>query len=204
MKNKCKFLFVIIVAILMTGCASQINLRNSAMHLQAGIAAEKRGDWETARVQFAQAVVNADLGDGDLHGKAIVNYEYGKALGVRCEYDSAEKYLLRSKSFAELGGEPAYLPLYELALLNEAQGKSIPATIYFSQLIPIMEKEGLRSRYPLGVADAHERYAAALDANGMHADALKQREEAAEIISENPIAKPAGKPTPYGIMCNLG
>ena len=195
---------VIFVAILMTGCASQINLRNSAMHLQAGIAAEKMGDWETARLQFAQAVVNADLGEGDFHGKAIVNYEYGKALGVRCEYASAEKYLLRSKSFAELGGEPAYLPLYELGLLNEAQGKSIPAANYFSQLIPIMEKEGLRRRYPLGVADVYERYAAALDANGMHAEAMKQHEEAAEIIAENPNAKPAGKLTPYGSMCSLG
>ena len=204
MKNTCKCTLVIFVATLTAGCASQINLRNSVTHLQAGISAEKRGDWETARLQFAQAVVNADLGDGDLHGKAIVNYEYGKALGVRCEYDSAEKYLLRSKSFAELGGEPAYLPLYELGLLNEAQGKSIPAESYFAQLIPIMEKEGLRARYPLGVVDVYERYAAALEGNGKHAEALKQHEEAGQIISENSDAKPAGKPTPYGSRCSLG
>ena len=58
------------------GCAAPINMRNADVHAQAGYSAQRNGDWDTARRQFAQAVVNADLGGAEAHGKAIVNYEY--------------------------------------------------------------------------------------------------------------------------------
>lgn len=194
-------LLATIAAITFVGCAAPINVRNAEVHAQAGYAAQQRGDWDAAMRQFAQAVVNADLGGAEPRGKAIVNYEYGRALGVTCRYSEAEKYLLRSKEFDEQQGRSPYLPLYELGLLSEKQGSSLQASIYFSQLIPLMEKEGLRSRYPLGVADAYDRYASALQANGNSEKAATQRGEAMKIRAANPGATPFGAITPYGSAC---
>ena len=193
-----------IAAVSLVGCAAPINVRNAEVHAQAGYAAQQRGDWDAAMRQFAQAVVNADLGGAEPRGRAIVNYEYGRALGVSCRYSEAEKYLLRSKEFDEKQGRSPYLPLYELGLISEKQGNSLQAANYFSQLIPLMEKEGLRSRYPLGVADAYDRYASALQTNGDSEKASIQRGEANKIRAANPGAARFGTVTPYGSACPTG
>lgn len=198
--NRQIFLAVLIAA-LTGGCAAPINLRNAGAHAQAGYAANAQGDWETARQQFAQAVYNADLGDAGSSVKGQVNYEYGRVLGIMCSWQESEKYLLRSKQFSEQGGRSAYLSLYELGLLNEKQGKSGQAAKYFAELLPLMEKENLRAKYPLGVADAYERYAAALVATGHAAEAEAKRGEAQTIRSANPNAMPFGSITPYGSAC---
>lgn len=184
------------------GCAAPINVRNAEAHAQAGYAAERAGDWDGARRQFAQAVVNADLGNADVHGKAIVNYEYGRALGVTCEYAMSEKYLLRSKELVVQEGRAPYLPLYELGLLAEQQRKPQEAAQYFAELIPLMEQQGLLEHYPLGVADVHERYASALASLGKSVQASAQRAQASAIREANPNAKPFGSVTPYGSACS--
>ncbi len=191
----------ILTAFIVSGCASALNIQNAENHAQAGYVAQSRGDWQNSMRQFAQAVVNADLGDADSQGKSVVNYEYGRSLGVLCKYEDAEKYLLRSKELKEQLGQSPYLALYELGLLNETQGKYTAAAIYFAQLISEMKKEGLQSRYPLGVADAYERYATALEKTGKTAEASIQHKEASAIRSANPDAKPFGALTPYGTQC---
>lgn len=192
---------VIFTAFVLSGCASALNIRNAENHAQAGYVAQRNGDWQNSMRQFAQAVVNADLGDADLQGKSVANYEYGRSLGVLCKYEDAEKYLLRSKSMKEQLGQSPYLALYELGLLSEIQGKYPVAATYFAQLIPEMKKEGLQSRYPLGVADAYDRYATALEKSDKTTEALGQRKEASAIRAANPDAKPFGALTPYGSQC---
>lgn len=187
--------------LLLAGCVSSINLRNAEGHAQAGYAAQNRGDWEGAARQFAQAVVNADLGNGEPQGKATVNYEYGRAMAVLCKYEDAEKYLLRAKEFNEKSGISPFLPVYELGSLNVFQKKYSAAIPYFVELIPLMEREGLRSRAPLGVADAYEKYAISLEAVGRSAEAVEQRKQARAIREANPNAKPVGGGTPYGTRC---
>ena len=196
-----KLPILITLIVSLSGCASALNVRNAESHAQAGYAAQRSGNWDAARRQFAQAVVNADLGDADLSGKSIVNYEYGRALGVTCFYDEAEKYLLRSKTIKEQLNLSPYLALYELGLMNEKQGKHDASANYFAQLIPEMKKEGLQNKYPLGVADAFDRYADALEKSGKPNEARLQRKEAAAIRSANPNAQPFGALTPYGTQC---
>jgi len=176
-------------------------MRNAEAHTQAGYAALRKGDWDAARRQFAQAVVNADLGGADARGKGVVNYEYGRTLGVTCFYEEAEKYLLRAKELGEQMGVSPHLPLFELGLLSEKQGNYLKAAGYFAQLIPFMEKEGLRTRYPLGVAEAFDHYANALQAIGKTTEAEAQRRQAQAIRTANPDAKPFGSVTPYGTLC---
>lgn len=192
---------LVAVFLAITGCAAPINVRNAEAHARAGYGAISRGDWDTARRQFAQAVVNADLGNAELSGKWQVNYQYGRALGVTCFWEEAEKYLLRSMQFSEQIDRAPRLSLYELGLLSQKQGKSAQAVSYFAQLIPLMEKEGLRATYPLGVADAYERYAASLEATGQTESAARNRIEARSIRNANPTATPFGTVTPYGSTC---
>jgi len=190
-----------VMILLVAGCAAPVNIRNAEAHAQAGYAAEARGDWETARRQFAQAVVDADLGNADASGKGQVNYEYGRVLGVMCDWNESEKYLLRSRQLAEESGRAPYLPVYELGLLNERQGKAAQATLYFGQLLPLMEKANLRTRFPLGVADAYERHARALARIGQPAQAEAELAEARRIRQANPGAAQSGAVTPYGTAC---
>jgi hypothetical protein len=190
-----------LILVLATGCAAPINIRNAEAHAQAGYAAKARGDWGTARRQFAQAVVNADLGGADASGKGQVNYEYGRVLGIMCDWDQSEKYLLRSRQFTEESGRSPYLAVYELALLKENQGDAAQAASYLAELLPLMEKENLRSRYPLGVADAYDRYGASLAATDRPTEAERMLQEARNIRSANPDAKPFGSATPYGSAC---
>jgi len=187
--------------VLVAGCAAPINIRNAEAHAQAGYAAKARGDWDTARRQFAQAVVNADLGGADAYGRGQVNYEYGRVLGVMCAWSQSEKYLLRSRQFAEESGRSPYLAVYELALLKDKQGDVAQVARYLGELLPLMEKENLRSKYPLGVADAYERYGAALAATGRPTEAERMLQEARIIHLANPDAKPFGSVTPYGTVC---
>lgn len=196
-----KLPILITLIISLTGCVSALNVRNAENHAQAGYAAQRSGNWDAARRQFAQAVVNADLGDADLSGKSIVNYEYGRALGVTCVYDEAEKYLIRSKTMKEQLNLSPYLALYELGLMNEKQGNYEASANYFAQLIPEMKKEGLQKKYPLGVADAYDRYASALEKTGKANEAALQRKEAGAIRAANPNAQPFGALTPYGSQC---
>ena len=196
-----RILLVAVTSIVLVGCVSAINSRNSAAHAQAGYAALGRSDWPTARRQFAQAVVNADLGGLSLDDKLRVNYEYGRALGVTCFFEQAEKYLLRSKQFAEQSGASPHLSLLELGLVNEKQGKMSEASEYYAQLMPIVEREGVRNRFPLGVAEAYERYGETLKATGRAEAAAAALKEAAAIRIANPNAKPFGKSTPYGTLC---
>jgi hypothetical protein len=149
-----------VVALAIAGCAAPIEKRNAEAHFQPGYAAMQRGDWDAARRQFAQAVANADLGGVEPVDKAIMDYEYGRALGVTCFWEESEKYLLLSKQLDEQRGRSPFRSLYELALLTEREGKLAQAAYYFGQLIPFIEKEGLRTKYPLGVADVDDHYAA--------------------------------------------
>jgi tetratricopeptide (TPR) repeat protein len=193
--------WIVTISTLLGGCVSAINTRNAEVHAQAGYSAQGRGDWEMAARQFAQAVVNSDLADADPRGRATVNYEYGRAMGVVCRYDDSEKYLLRAKDFDEKSGRPPFLPLYELAVLNVYQRKYNQAIAYFQQLMPFIESEKLTTTAPLGVADAYEKWAIALEATGNQAGAEAMRAKAAKIRSENPNAKPLGPGTPYGTRC---
>lgn len=200
LRMKLKYLCLVLL-IAVSGCAAPINIRNANAYAQAGAAAWGRGDWEMAMRQYGRAVVNADLGSADPQFKASVNYEYGRVAGVLCKYEDSEKYLIRSKEFLEMADQSPYLVLLELALLNDKQGKFDRSSTYYSQLIPMMESAGLRSKYPLGAADVYDRYASALEHQGRTSEAVARKNEASIIRASNRDARPFGAFTPYGSRC---
>ena len=162
--------------------------------------ARSYGDWESAASQIAQAINHADLPRAGAV-RSTVHLEYGRALGVLCQYDEAEKYLLRSKDMAEKSGSPPLASLYELGALSVAQKKYAESIGHFSQLLPMIEREPHVKSSPLVVADAYEKYAVALAATGKAEQADIRRRQAGKIRETRPKTPPPGTITPYGAQC---
>lgn len=168
-------------------------------YLQRANAAKNRGDWESAASQAAQAVNHADLPKTGAVRSAVY-LEYGRTMGVLCQYDDAETYLLRAKEIAEKSASSTAPALYELGALSAAQKKFADAVGYFSQLVPLIERESRIKTSALVVADAYEKYALALAATGRPDEAEARRRDAGRIRESRPNAPP-GTITPYGAKC---
>ena len=169
-------------------------------YLQRASAAKTRGDWESAAGQYAQAINHADL-PRDAGTRSAMQLEYGRAMGAICQFEEAEKYLLRARDLAANARASPFNALYELAALNSAQKKHAVAAGYFSQLMTVIERESRVRHSPQLVADALEKYALALIASGNADEAASRRLEAEKIRSTNPVPAQPGTITPYGTQC---
>lgn len=185
------------------GCVSpaqNINGRNAANHEAAARFAEHNGDWQTARLQYAQALTNARLAHAGADEEGRLTYEYGRVLGITCSYGLAEQMLQTSLQLARQSGGPEYLPLLELALMAEKQGPQ-QAVKYYRELAPHLDEAQLSARHPRGVADVRRRYASVLAATGDEAGAMAQRAKASALEAANPGSTEEGHFTPYGSAC---
>lgn len=172
-------------------------------YLQRAASARARGDWQSAAHQFAQAINHADLPRGGTM-RSEVHLEYGRSMGVLCQYAEAEKYLLKAKDIAAQAGAPMFPVLQELLAVSVAQKKYDAATAYFAQLQPLIERESRIKSSPLQVANAFEKIADVLMAAGKTAEADARRAEAARVREAAPKKAPAGTITPYGAQCPRG
>ena len=189
---------VLIVVVSM--CAAHAADLELDEYLQRASAAKVRGDWESAAGQYAQAINHADL-PRDAGTRSAMQLEYGRAMGAICQFEEAEKYLLRARDLAAMAGASPFNVLYELAALNSAQKKHAVAARYFSQLVTVIERESRVKNSPQLVADALEKYALALGASGNADEAASRHREAEKIRSANPDPAPPGTITPYGTQC---
>lgn len=168
-------------------------------YIQRGDAARARGDWESVASQFAQALNHPDL-PKEGATRSAMHLEYGRALGVICQYAEAEKYLLRAKEIGERPGSPAFAPLYELGAISVVQKKFPAAVGFFSLLLPMVARDP-RVAPPRVVIDAYEKLAAALAATGKVEEAESRRREADKLRETRPKTLPPGTITPYGAQC---
>jgi len=169
-------------------------------YLQRAEAARTRGDWESVANQFAQAINHPDL-PGDGATRSMVNLEYGRALGVICQFGESEKFLLRAKDIAEKSAAPMFSVRYELGALSVAEKKYAEASTYFSQLPPLIAQDMRARSTPLLVADAYEKWAVALAALGRPDEAAARRAEAGKAREIRARPLPPGTVTPYGAQC---
>lgn len=189
----------LLILVLLFAGASQAAGLELDEYLQRATAAKTRGDWESVASQVAQAINHPDLPKtGAL--RSDVHLEYGRAMGVLCQYDEAEKYLLLARDISAKAGISTFPALYELGASSAAQKKFSAAADYFSQLLPIMERESRIRTTPLLVADAYDKLATALVATGKPDEAEVRRREAGKIRETGAKASP-GMITPYGAMC---
>ena len=189
----------VLLALLLAGQVVAADLEFDE-YVQRANSAKSRADWESAASQFAQAINHPDLPKAGTTRSAM-NLEYGRALGVICQFEEAEKYLLRAKEMAETASSSTFPALYELGAIHVVQGKYAGAVGYFSQLLPIIERESRAKTSPLVVADAYEKFALALVATGKAEAGELRRREADKVRETRPKAPPPGTITPYGAQC---
>jgi hypothetical protein len=190
--------------IILCGCVSlaqNINARNAATHEAAARIAARDGNWQAARLQYAEALTNARLAHAGAAEEGRLSYEYGRVLGITCNYGLAEEMLQSARQLARKAGGPEYLPLLELALLAEQQQRPQQALKYFHELEPYLDDSRLAAGHPNGVADVRRRYALVLAAGGDESGAAAQRGKAAALEAANAGSSEAGRFTSYGSAC---
>ena len=104
---------------LSTGFAADLDFDE---YVQRADAAKKRGDWESVASQIAQAINHPDLPRAGAV-RSAVHLDYGRAMGVLCHFDEAEKYLLLAKQIAQQGNVSTFQALVELGALNVQRKK---------------------------------------------------------------------------------
>jgi tetratricopeptide (TPR) repeat protein len=169
-------------------------------YIQRAVSARNRGDWQSAANRYAQALNHADL-PKDGATRSEINMEYGRSMGVLCQYGEAEKYLLRAKEIATQSSSPLFPVLQELLVLSVVQKKYDAAAAYFAQLQPLIERESRVKSSPLLVANAYEKMAEVLTAGGKVDEAAARRQEALQLRESAPKVVPPGTITPYGAKC---
>ena len=169
-------------------------------YLQRANAAKIRGDWESVASQIAQAINHPDLPKTGAV-RSGVHLEYGRAMGVLCQYREAEKYLLLAKEIADASGSATVGALYELGSASLAQKKFAAAVGYFSQLVPMIERDSRGKPSALVIADAYEKFSLALAETGKLEEAQSRRSEADKIRQTVQKVAAPGLITPYGKLC---
>lgn len=191
------------VAAVLQGCAAHEASRASALrHEQAGIEAQRRGDWVAATEHWRRASVDAR--SGPKQQQAVYLYEYGRSLGATCQFAYAEEALLEAAKLDEETGGPSHMDRVELARLNLDQGLHAAAKHYFEQALPLLEAAAAEREAPTGFADFLDEYAVVLRETGdpRKADAAAAR--AREVRAADPGGKSLTDRTPYGKHCPAG
>ena len=195
-----KKILTLISFLALFGCVDTINQRSEINHAQTAYSAQTRGDWDTARRHWAKAVVNANLANEPDEKLAILNYEYGRSLGVTCFFDESEKYLNTAYELDKKTNGPSYNDLIELARLNLDQKKWDKAINYFDKAMPELERVNAETKAPHAYADILADYAKALE--GLNrSESAEYSQRAENIRKDNPQGHSITDRTPYGTQC---
>lgn len=170
-------------------------------YMGAAAAARESGDWEEARRIYARAFQGVNLDQADHRFKAVLHYEYGRALGVTCHFNEAERQLNLANDLDKHTGGVFYLSLTEMARLNLDQRKYAQALSYLERILAELDPVITARRVPVFYASLLDDYASALAGVDRKKDAEAATRKAAETRGD--IPKPQTDPyrTPYGQRC---
>jgi tetratricopeptide (TPR) repeat protein len=174
---------------------------NKKLYVQSARAAVNSGDWENARRRYFLALQNAQWSEAKPEELARLNLQVGRASGVTCKYDAAEKHLNKSYDLDKKADAPTYLALIELARLSLAQSKTLEAVGFFERAMPELETVKLAKKDPIGYAELLEEYAKALSVSGNTSRAKSIAARASEMRAANQGKVGIYAETPYGKQC---
>jgi tetratricopeptide (TPR) repeat protein len=191
----------ILLSVVLCGCASAVSERVATNYTVVGAAAERRGDWDTARRAFARATLNSDQADLPPASRAIAHYEYGRSLGVTCFFDESERELNAAYELDKQAGRPLFLSLVELARLNLDRKKFSQSVAYFERAMPLLDGANAANKAPAAYSDILDEYAHALAGEGRSAEA-KALADRATVLRDAALNKRSiTDRTPYGKFC---
>ncbi|MEX0960882.1 MAG: hypothetical protein WDZ63_16505 [Burkholderiales bacterium] len=165
--------------------------------------AQEKGDWRSAVKYWARAHSAAEMQNGDSQTAAIVAHEYGRALGVICEFARAEELLLQALAIDESSGGPAHMPLVELSRLKMDQKLYQEAVSYFDRAVDALDGMNAANRDPHGFAHFLEEYADALTHAGLEEQAriVAGRAEKLSMQHRHSHGDASAQRTPFGSQC---
>lgn len=170
-------------------------------YIGAAAAARQAGDWEEARRIYARAFDQINLDQADPRFKAMLHYEYGRALGVTCHFDEAERQLNLANDLDKHTGGVFYLSLTELARLNLDQRRFPQALSYLERVLAELDPLITARRVPVFYASLLDDYASALAGVGRGKDAEAAAAKATETRGGMSKQQADLDRTPYGKQC---
>jgi tetratricopeptide (TPR) repeat protein len=172
-------------------------------YANAAMQAQERDDWQGAVKFWARAHAAAEAQSGDSQTAAIVAHEYGRALGVVCEFAHAERLLLQALAIDESTGGPAHMPLIELSRLKLDQKLYADSIAYFERAVAALDAMNASGRDPDAFAHFLEEYAEALRQAGLQeqADIVAARAERLHMQHRHSHGHAAAERTPFGTRC---
>jgi tetratricopeptide (TPR) repeat protein len=197
------FPFWLVTLLILSACAT-IKSPTFNKYYEAGVVAERQGDYAAAKENYYRALVNARVGLLSRKETAAAAYAYGKMLGVYCDYQGAEELLLEAKDLDQKVKWPSYIPLLELARIKTAQGDYQAAVKYFEQTLRLVDKKQFIESDPIAFAEVLQNYSVALGRLQRSADAQSAAARAETLRRAHPGGKPLAGPPPYGSQCPDG
>jgi tetratricopeptide (TPR) repeat protein len=183
---------------------TELNVTSAGISSQDLRVVMQRDDWNGIRLVYARLLGEEDLVNSDPRSRAIRHYQYGRALGVTCFFDQAERELNLTYNLDKQAGEPLYLSLVELARLNLNQKKYAQSVIYFDRAILELDHANAAKINPVDYADVLDEYATALAGIGKKEDSEVYAKRALKIRDGNRRGNPIIDRTPYGKYCKKG
>ncbi|MBL8521751.1 MAG: hypothetical protein JNK75_13930 [Betaproteobacteria bacterium] len=164
-------------------------------YLERAQKARQRGDWQDVAVNVAEAINHPDRPRKPGEWSDL-NLDYGRAMGVLCQFNEAQMFLQRGLDIAQRGQASTARALYELGSLAAAEQKHALAAMHLTALLHAPAKADLAQLSALQWADARRKLAASLTALG-------KAEDAARWLGDGASSSPAGSAgiTPYGTRC---
>ncbi|VVE87479.1 hypothetical protein PBR20603_01415 [Pandoraea bronchicola] len=185
------------------GCSAPERKPSGPDYAALGGAAEVRGDWDSARRAFGQAVLVADQSGWPASQRAAIHFDYGRALGVTCYYTEAERELGLAYDLDILTARYRYPALIELARLSLAQRQFAQSAKYFGRALGSLDRMEAARKVPFAYAELLDDYALALGGAGDAEAANRIIERAAKVRADLGDVLPgqATSRTPYGTHC---
>lgn len=84
------------IVLVLTGCTSSLNTKESAIHFQAAQHYEFTQDYTSAREQYWKALVNAKLAKADPYTISMLTYNFARMTGYTCHFDEEQKNIYLS------------------------------------------------------------------------------------------------------------
>lgn len=153
-----------------------------------------------AQEGYRRAVINARIGGYSDVGMVNLLLKYGRASGVICKWEEADKGLNEAHEISNKLNGDMYIASRDLGLLKSKQGKYEKAVKYYKQAITEMESKNHNISDAYRYAVTLKEYASNLDKLGNPSESKIKSSKSEEILKE--AQKTEVYTTPFGVGCN--
>ncbi len=196
---------IVVLSMLIGGCAPAINQINSERYYEAGLQAESQRNWVHAREMYFRSLVNAKSSGASPEQISAATFNLGRMVGYTCDYPQAESLLKQSVDFEKklVSPNPANLTKRwsELARLTYDMGKYSESAQWYALSVPELERMGVVNIDPIGFADYLEAQGRALEKSGQSRPAAEVMERAGKLRAVSLGKSALFVPVEYSSVC---